>query len=190
MVLASFRARAAEPLPVSPASDNIGENLSMTPEPLPFRLSLAGEETIDSRGVRSVSYKVQGLLHLEGDTLALEWAVDRSTESVGLGGISTDVKQFEYEELVVPLAWLTEVRLTGGLLRPWRLHLHARRLDAFDGVPAARPGRVTLKIRRRNRQLATAMFEAIEEARAYLLEYTDPGLLTDGETPSGGSTYP
>lgn len=162
--------------------------MPVTPDPVPFRLRLAGEETLDTRGIRSVSYKVQGLLHLEGDTLALEWAVDQSTESVGLGGVSTDVEKFDYEELVVPLTWLTEVRLTRGPLR--RLILRARRLDAFDGVPAARPGTIALRIRRRDRHLAAAMVEAIDDARVQALEYTDPGLLTDGETPRGGTTFP
>ncbi len=157
--------------------------MPMTPEPVPFRLSLAGKDTIDTGGIRSVSYKVQGLLHLEGDTLALEWAVDRSTESVGLKGISTDVEQFDYEELVVPLSWLAEVRLTRGPLR--RLILRARRLDAFDSVPAARPGAIALRIRRRDRHLARAMVEAIEEARVEALAYPERELLADGDTPTG-----
>ncbi len=157
-----------------------------TPEPLPFRLSLAGEETLDSRGVRSVGYKVEGMLHLEGDCLTLEWAVDKTTERVGLGGISTDVEKFDYEELTIHLSWLTEVRLTGGFMRPRRLHLRASRLDAFDGVPAAKPGRIALKIRRRHRHIAAAMVEAIQEAHIDALEYTDPELLPEGDT---GETY-
>ncbi|MEE8361342.1 MAG: hypothetical protein V3R71_04260, partial [Gemmatimonadales bacterium] len=119
--------------------------MPVAPDPLPFRLRLAGKDTIDAGGIRTVSYKVQGLLHLEGDTLALEWAVDQSTENVGIGGVSTDVEQFDYEELVVPLTWLTEVRLTRFPSR--RLKLRARRLDAFDGVPAARPGSISLRVR-------------------------------------------
>ena len=159
--------------------------MPMTPEPVPFRLSLAGEETLDTRGVRSVSYKVQGLLHLEGDNLALEWAVDQSTESVGLGGVSTNVEQFDYEELVVPLTWLATVRFTRFPLR--RLILRARRLDAFDGVPAARPGSIALKIRWRDRHLAAAMVEAIEDARIDALAYAERELLMDGDTTSAGS---
>ncbi len=162
--------------------------MPVTPEPVPFRLRLAGEDTIDTRGISTVSYKVQGLLHLEGDTLALEWAVDQSTENVGLEGISTDVKKFDYEELVVPLTWLTEVRLTRFPSR--RLKLRARRLDAFDGVPTARPGGLVLRIHHRDRHVARAMIEAIEEARVDALEYTDPGLLGDGETPRRGTTFP
>ncbi len=157
--------------------------MPVTPEPVPFRLRLAGEDTISPLGVRTVSYKVQGLLHLEGDTLALEWAVDQSTENVGIGGISTDVKKFDYEELVVPLTWLTEVRLTRFPSR--RLKLRARRLDAFYGVPTARPGSIALRIRHRDRHLARAMVEAIEEARVEALAYPEPELLADGDTPTG-----
>ena len=152
-----------------------------TPQPVPFRLSLAGEETLDFRGVRSVGYKVEGLLHLENDSLTLEWAVDKTTENVGLSGVSTDVEKFDYEDLTLHLTWLTEVRLTGGFFRPWRIHLRASRLDAFDGIPAAKPGRISLKIRRRNRHIAAAMVAAIQEAQAEALEYTDPELLAEGE---------
>ena len=63
-------------------------------------------------------------------------------------------------------------------------------LDAFDGVPTARPGGLVLRIRHRDRHLARAMVEAIEEARVDALEYTDPGLLDDGETPRRGTTFP
>lgn len=158
--------------------------MPVTPDPVPFRLRLAGEDTIDTRGIRTVSYKVRGLLHLEGDTLAFEWAVDQSTESVGLGGVSTDVEKFDYEELVVPLTWLTEVRLTRFPSR--RLKLRARRLDAFDGIPAARPGSISLRVRWRDRHLARAMVEAIEEARVEALAYPERELLADGDTPAGG----
>lgn len=161
--------------------------MSVTPDPVPFRLPLAGKETIDTSGIRSVSYKVQGLLHLEGDTLAFEWAVDQSTESVGLGGVSTDVEKFDYEELVVPLTWLTEVRLTRFPSR--RLKLRARRLDAFDGIPAARPGSISLRVRWRDRHLAAAMVEAIERARVEALAYPETELLADGDTPRGGNDY-
>ena len=155
-----------------------------TPEPVPFRLGLAGEETLDTRGVRSVSYKVDGVLHLDGDNLTLEWAVDRHTESVGLGGVRTDVEKFDYEDLVVPLSWLMEARLTRF---PRRLRLRAKHLDAFEGVPGERPARLALKIRRRDRHLAAAMVRAINHARLHALEYTDPGMLTDGETPPSGT---
>ena len=154
---------------------------SFPPEPLPFRLGMAGEDTVDSRGARSVSYKVDGMLHLEGDSLTLEWAVDKTTENVGLGGISTDVEKFDYEEITLHLTWLTEARLTGGFMSPRRLRLRARRLDAFDEVPGARPGRIALRIRRRDRHIAAAMVAAIREARIDALEYTDPELLAEGD---------
>jgi len=164
-----------------------------TPEPVPFRLKLAGEETLDTRGVRSVSYKVDGMLHLDGDNLTLEWAVDRHTESIGLGGVRTDVEKFDYEDLVVPLLWLMEVRLTRF---PRRLRLRAKHLHAFEGVPGEKPGRIALKIKRRDRHLAAAMVRTINQARLHAqentdpaIEYTDPELLTDSDTASGENTY-
>ena len=155
-----------------------------TPEPVPFRLGLAGEETLDSRGIRSVAYKVDGMLHLDHDNLTLEWAVDRHTESIGLGGVKTDVEKFDYEDLVVPLSWLMEARLTRF---PRRLRLRAKHLDAFEGVPGEKPGRIALKIRRSDRHRAAAMVRAINLARVQALEYTDPGLLVEGETPPSGT---
>jgi hypothetical protein len=153
-----------------------------TPEPLPFYLGMAGKDTIDLRGIKSVGYTVEGLLHLERGAINIEWAVDRTTETVGLGGIRTDVEKFDYEELVVPLSLLAEVRLTGGIMRARRLRLRARRLDAFGGVPAAKPGRLIIKIRRRHWRIAKAMVAAIADAQYEGLEYTDPDALGEGDT--------
>ena len=152
------------------------------PEPLPFHLGLTGKDTIDIRGIKSVGYKVEGLLHLEHGGLTIEWAVDRTTETVGFGGIRTDVEKFDYEELVVPVSLLAEVRLTGGIMGPRRLRLRARRLDAFGNVPTSKPGRVALKIRRRDRKLARAMVAAIRDVQYDALEYTDPELLLESDT--------
>ena len=157
------------------------------PEPVPFHLSMSGKDSIDLRGIESVGYKVDGMLHLERGALTFEWAVDRTTETVGFTGIRTDVEKFDYEELVLPLELLAEVRLTGGFFSARRLRFRARRLDSFGGVPAAKPGRLALKIRRRDWRLAHAMVAAIEEALVdNELEYTDPELLPEGDT---GETY-
>lgn len=34
-------------------------------EPLPFRIRIPGKDVIDLKGVRSVNYRVEGLLHLD-----------------------------------------------------------------------------------------------------------------------------
>jgi len=120
---------------------------------------------LDFHGVRSVSYKVEGLLHLEDNYLVFEWSGTRHEEKVGLDGVKTGTDRLPHDELDVPIIWITEVRLRGGWWAP-RLALRARRLDAFDDMPSARPSAISLKIRWRDRYLAREMAVAIELAMA------------------------
>lgn len=141
----------------------------MTPiESLPFHLRVPGEDVVDLQGARSVSYRVEGLLHFVGATLTLEWAGTRTTQRASLTRMGTEVEPLPLELLEVPASWLAEVRLRGGWWLP-RLELRARRLDAFDALPAARPGVASLRVRRRHLALARAMAAAIEAARAEAL---------------------
>jgi hypothetical protein len=133
--------------------------------PLPFRLRVPGQDVIDSEGVWSISYRGEGLLHLEGGTLTLEWTATRTTERVSVKGIGTDVERSPIGTLEVPADLIISVRLRGGWWWP-RLELRARRLDAFDDFPGSRPGVVTLKIRRRDREQAGVFVAAIDHARA------------------------
>jgi hypothetical protein len=55
--------------------------------PLPFRLKIPGEDTLDWRGVRSISYRLDGLLHVVGDVITFEWAATRHTQRVSLTGV-------------------------------------------------------------------------------------------------------
>lgn len=134
-------------------------------DPLPFRLRVPGQDVIDSEGVWSISYRGEGLLHLSEETLTLEWATTRTTERVAVTGVGTDVEDSPIGTLEVPVDWITGVQLRRGWWLP-RLRLQARRLDAFDGFPGSRPGVITLKIRRRDRDQAAAMVAAINTARA------------------------
>ena len=134
-------------------------------DPLPFRLRVPGQDVIDSEGVWSISYRVEGLLHLDGGRLSFEWTATRTTERVSVKGIGTDVDRSPIGTLEVPADWIIGVRLRGGWWWP-RLELRARRLDAFDGFPGSRPGLIMLKIRRRDRGHAGAFVAAIDHARA------------------------
>jgi hypothetical protein len=136
-------------------------------EPLPFRLSIPGKDTIDSQGIRSISYQSEGLLHLIDGTLTLEWAATRSTERVGFTGIRTEVDHSPIGTCDVPVSWIGEARLRLGW-RGWRLTLRARRLDAFEGVPGRQPGSLTLRIRRRDRKHAAAFVAEINAAAVAL----------------------
>lgn len=132
--------------------------------PLPFRLRVPGQDVIDTEGVWSISYRGEGLLHLGEETLTFEWATTRRTERVAITGVGTDVEHSPIGTLEVPVDWITGARLRGGWWWP-RLELRARRLDAFEGFPGGRPGVVTLKIRRRDREQAREMIAAIDRDR-------------------------
>ena len=143
--------------------ENHSSHTSMTPsDPLPFRLKLRGEDTINTEGVRSVSYRVAGLLHLSDVVLALEWRATRHTEEVSYAGIKDEVDESPVGSIEVPRDAVARARVSGGWWRP-RLQVWARRFDAFDGVPGARLGMVTLRIRRMDRDHAKAIARALND---------------------------
>ena len=133
------------------------------PEPLPFRLHVPGRDAVDGDGAWQISYRIEGLLHLVGATVTFEWSGTRHTQQVSLSGVVDDKEPLPNEWLDVPAAFITEARLRRGW-RATRLELRARQLDAFDGVPSARPGALTLRIHRRDREVAAKMAECIESA--------------------------
>ena len=59
-------------------------------DPLPFRIRVPGVEAIDLKGIRDISYKIEGLLHLHGDTLEFEWTATETIEQVSFTKIGTD----------------------------------------------------------------------------------------------------
>lgn len=144
-------------------------------EPVPFTLPLPGSDTLGLHGARSETWRLQGLLHFDGETVTLEWSTTRHVEQVSLTGVDIDDEASPPELLDVPVGWIAEARL----VRQWfttRLVLRGRRLDAFDGVPGAAPGTLTLRIARRDRALAEAMIEHLKAARALAAGVSPPQL--------------
>lgn len=133
-------------------------------EPVPFSIRVPGEDVIDFKGIRSVSYRVEGLLHLANDMLEFEWTATEKTDRVSVTGIGTVVDRSPIGRLKLPVGWVAEVELRGRWLP--RVRFRARRLDAFEDMPGATAGTLTLKIRRRYRRQAAALIAAIELARA------------------------
>ncbi len=133
-------------------------------EPVPFRLRYPGSETLNWEGARSVSYRLEGLLHFTGSVLTLEWTGSQRTQQVTWGDVSDDVDHFPVEWVEIPLDWISEVRLKGSWWVP-RIVLRGRRFDAFEDVPTSRGSVVSLHIRRRDRKLAGAFVEAVDGAR-------------------------
>ena len=146
------------------------------PAPLPFRIKIPDEESMDLTEVRSIATKVEGLLHVEFDRLILEWVVTRTLEEVGLTGVKEETETFAPEEAELPFDWLAGVSLTGGILFP-RVVLRGRGLRVFDGIPGAKGARLELFYARSDRMSAVAIVRAIDAAlQAPLLD-------DSGETP-------
>lgn len=129
--------------------------------PLPFRLSPTGRDTLALEGIESVSYRFDGFLRLADQSVTLEWSGTRTTEQVSLDKIGTDVDEFPLEWLEVPFRRLAAAWVIGGWWWP-RLELRARGVEDFDQVPAARGITLRLRIRRRDRGLARAIASEIE----------------------------
>ncbi len=151
------------------------------PAPLPFRIKIPDEDSVELTEVRSITTKVEGLLHLEADRLVLEWAVIRTLEEVGLSSVKEETETFAPEEAEVPIDWLAGVSLAGGILFP-RLVLRGRGLRVFDGIPGAKGPRLELFYARSDRMAAVAMVRAIEATME------SPRLDDSGETPRLGNS--
>lgn len=155
---------------------------------LPFRIRVPGRDRVGLDGIKEIAWKVEGLLYLDGMTLVLEWTGSRTTTVVSLGTVKEDKRELPLSSLDVPVEWLTEVRL-----RAWwwgaRLHLRARILDAFEGVPEARPTSVTLRIRKSDLPLARQIVKDIGQARAdAALPEGEEFTALDAETPTPGGS--
>jgi len=131
-------------------------------EPLPFRIPVPGDDRVGLGGVQSISWKIEGLLHHEGDRLVFEWGGTRSVQKVSLGETVDRVEPLEPGVLEVPIEWIAGARLKG-LFGRAALVLRARRLEAFDGLPAAAGGDVKLRFRRGDLGIARAMVREINQ---------------------------
>jgi hypothetical protein len=133
------------------------------PGPLPFRLAAPGRDTIDLEGIKSVSYRADGLLHLNEHGITLEWTETRTIDEVSLENIGTNVDAFAADGLELPMSRLAGAWVVGGWWWP-RLELRARGLEDFQDIPGVRGVTLGLRIHRRDRDLARALARAIEAA--------------------------
>lgn len=132
-----------------------------TIDPLPFRLKLPGRDTVGFDGAWSISYRLEGFLHLDGDTIKLEWVATRWTQGLSFTSVKDEVDQSPIGSTEVPLSSIRRARLRGGWWAP-RLQLWARHIDAFEGIPGAQPTTVSFRIDRRDRALAAAIAAALD----------------------------
>ena len=123
--------------------------------------------------ITSTRETVHGLLRLDGDRLAIQWRVARSTEHVGMQ-IRTDREVEPVREVVVPLS-----AVAGASVRwRWRwppgpyLVLTAADLRAFEEVAGAaglsldHPAELALRLRRADRALGSEFAGELELAIA------------------------
>jgi hypothetical protein len=136
---------------------------------LPFRLKLAktDEVQIEGHDVTTRSYRIHGYLHVEGDTLVIEWGGTVRVNEVGATRIRDETERLPDQRLEIPVADLYRAELTGGWFRP-RLTVQARRVGALSPVPNERFGVVDFWYDRAERftaiDVARALNEAIEAA--------------------------
>jgi hypothetical protein len=130
--------------------------------PVPFRLAVPSHDRVGFSGALTTEWKLQGLLHHDGEVLTIEWTGTQKTEGIAPTGVVQKVEHLPPEAIDVPLEWITGAALTGGWWWP-RLVLRASRLDAFDGVPGAGAGVLALKLRRADLELARGMADAIND---------------------------
>ena len=147
-------------------------------DPLPFRLKVPGEDTLDRRGWTSTSYRLRGLLHLVGEKLTFEWAATRhiKRDSWTSFPAKEEVDKSPVGTAEILRSWILRARVRGGWWAP-RLQLWAHQIDDFDGIPGARPGTLTLRIHRQDRAHAHAIAEAITPAGAAEALPADSGSL-------------
>lgn len=136
----------------------------MTPI-LSFRLKLPGTDTVRGLHAVSTSFRVHGLLRLEGDLLTIQWGGAVQIQDVSPLSIRDDREVLPDERFTVPAADLYRAALVGGWWRP-RLTLQAKELGALAAVPGEEYGVAQFWYARRDRRVALAMAAAINDAIA------------------------
>lgn len=131
-----------------------------TLEPLPFRIKVPDDDEWGFTGFQQTTCTITGLLHFTEDALYLEWVERRKIERFTLGDVGTVHEEYPVETLEIPVDWIASLEVVGGWWLP-RVRLRARRLDAFEGIPGAEPGRLMLVIARRDRTLASGFATAL-----------------------------
>lgn len=124
-------------------------------------------DVIERSNVVSTEERIQGLLHLRGETLVIQWRTARRTDTVGMK-IASEESVDAVREITLPLANIA----TAAVRQPWpawlrkpRLVLTAADLRAFEGLVGAgglqrtHPAELSLPLDRRDR-LAALEFAA------------------------------
>src|SRR4051812_16871693 len=93
-----------------------------------------------------------GLLHLEGDRIRLEYEQTDNMFGIWKSGV---------KEALIPVSALVSAKLTRGCFGGTRIVLQAGSLEAMRDVPGTSQGRVVLKIPRDDREAARILVDGL-----------------------------
>ena len=110
--------------------------------------------------------RADAILRLEPGGLVLEAEVVHTT-TAGIAGETTDTESLGRHELEIAFDQIVSVTLHGRWWRP-KIRIQTNRLQAFEGIPGAGRGLVSLRLKRRNWDLARRLITELEFARADL----------------------
>jgi hypothetical protein len=162
-------ARADRALPDAAAS-RLSPGMPHIPA-LPFTLRRSND-VIRRKEITSTVETIHGLLRVDGDSLVLQWRVQRQTDRVG-AEIRSDRELDPVREAAIPIAAVSGavVRVPRWRLgRGGRLVLTAADLRAFEGLTGpgglelAHPAQLVLDVRKQDRDAARELAMQVELA--------------------------
>lgn len=138
---------------------------------LPFTLRRSNG-VISGKEITSTVETIHGLIRVDGDTLVLQWRVQRQTDRVG-AEIRSDRELEPVREATIPIASVSGAAVRWPrwrFRRPGRLVLTAADLRAFEGLTGpgglelAHPAQLVLDVRKEDDQAARELATQVELA--------------------------
>ena len=138
---------------------------------LPFTLHRSNG-VISGKEITSTVETIYGLLRVAGDSLVLQWRVQRRTDRVG-AEIRSDRELDPVREATIPIASVSGAAVRSprwGRGRPGRLVLTAADLRAFEGLTGpgglelAHPAQLVLEVKTEDRDAARELAMQVELA--------------------------
>ncbi|MCG8469595.1 MAG: hypothetical protein MJB57_15555 [Gemmatimonadetes bacterium] len=126
--------------------------------------------------------RADGILRLEPPRLVLEVEIVQSTTTWGDVGHAVDSESLGRHEIVLPFDQIASVRLQRRLWWP-KIQIQTSTLKPLDGLPGAKRGVVSLRLKNRNWKAAQVLVNELEFTRADL-EFRRAAELDDPSHPS------
>ena len=132
---------------------------------VPFSFRLPGEQRMDGSTSITREPKVRGVVRFTGDRLVMEWTGHVRTTVVSGRGTEVTDEPVPAGERALPLGSIARMEVRGGWWMP-RIELATVDLASLADVPSAQPGRVTLRLARRDRHHAAELVAKVRMAQA------------------------